>query len=50
MDIQDTPTIVLLDKKPVTKVVKNREAKTIIELFKNAGYKQERLSLKIVKQ
>jgi hypothetical protein len=49
MDVRDTPTIVLLDKEPVSKVVKNRHAKTIIELFKKAGYSQDRLSLRIVK-
>ena len=49
MDVQDTPTIVLLDKKPVSKIVKNRDAKTLIELFKKAGYSQDRLSLRTVK-
>ena len=49
MDIQDTPTKVLLDGKPVSKIVKNRHAKTLIELFKKAGYSQKRLSLQVVK-
>ena len=50
MDIRDTPTIVLLDGKPVSKVVKNRVAKTLIDIFKKAGYSEKRLGLKIVKQ
>lgn len=50
MDVCDTPTIVLLDGKPISKIVKNREAKTLIDIFKQAGYSEKRLSLQIVKK
>ncbi len=49
MDICDMPTILLLDGKPVTKIIKNKDAKLLWTAFTMAGYEEARLSLKIVK-
>ncbi len=44
MDVRDTPTIVCLDGKPVSMVVKNRHAKTLAIMFKKTGYNESQIS------
>jgi len=44
MDIRDRPTVVNYDGKPVTKVVKNSDAKTIAIMLKMAGYNESKIT------
>lgn len=46
MDVRDTPTIVCIDGKPVSEVVKNMTAKTLILMFREAGYTENQLSFR----
>ena len=42
MDAMDTPTIVNVKEKPKTKVIKNKDAKTIALMFIAAGLGKEK--------
>jgi len=40
MDIQNVPTKIFLKGKPITKWIKNKDAKTIATMLRKNGYKE----------